>query len=89
LDDVELENRYCVQDIFYEGLKGWALNHPKSMVDGDVHDMASLAQALYVSFFLLHNSVNTNTVELMQRHVIDDIVEMAFMGRNESIHLVV
>ena len=52
-----------------------------------MHDIASLAQALYVSFFLLHNSVNTNTVELMQRHVIDDIVEMAFKGRMESIHL--
>jgi hypothetical protein len=59
------------------------------MVDRDVHDIASLAQALYVSFFRLHDSVNTNAVELTQRRAIDDIVEMAFQGRMESIHSVV
>ena len=59
------------------------------MVDGDVHDIASLAQALYVSYFRLHHSVNNNAVELTQRRAIDDILEMAFMGRKESIHSVV
>ena len=54
-----------------------------------MHDIASLAQALYVSFFRLHDSVNTNAVELTQRRAIDDIVEMAFKGRMESIHWVV
>ena len=59
------------------------------MVDRDVHDIASLAQVLYVSFFRLPDSVNTNAVELTQRRAIDDIVEMAFQGRMESIHSVV
>ena len=54
-----------------------------------MHDIASLAQALYVSFFRLHDSVNTNAVELTQRRAIDDIVEMAFKGRMESMHWVV
>jgi hypothetical protein len=58
-------------------------------VDGDVHDIASLAQALYVSFFRLLDSVNNNAVELTQRRAIDDIVEMAFKGRMKSIHSVV
>ena len=59
------------------------------MVDGDVHDIAILSQALYMSFFRLHHSVITNAGELTQRHAIDDLVEMAFMGRTESIHSVV
>jgi hypothetical protein len=58
-------------------------------VDGDVHDIASLAQALYVSFFRLLDSVNNNAVELTQRRAIDDIVEMDFKGRMKSIHSVV
>ena len=67
----------------------WAGSHQGKMVDGDVHDIASLAQALYMSFFCLHDSVINNAVELTQRRVIDDIVEMAFRGRMESIHSVV
>ena len=59
------------------------------MSDVDVHNMASLAQTLYVSFSRLVHSVDTNAVELTQRCVIDDIVEMAFQGRMESIHSVV
>ena len=83
------KDKYCSQDIFYEGLSGWAGSHKDKMVDRDVHDIASLAQALYVSFFRLHNSVNTNAVEFTQRHAINDIMEMAFQGRMESIHSVV
>jgi hypothetical protein len=88
LGNAKRKNRYRAQGIFYEGLNGWAANHPESIVDGDVHDIASLAQALYVSFFRLHHSINNHAVELTQRRAIDDIVEMAFMGRNESIHSV-
>jgi hypothetical protein len=58
-------------------------------VNGDVHDIASLAQALYVSFFRLYDSVTSGAVELTQRRAIDDIVEMAFRGRMGSIHSVV
>ena len=59
------------------------------MSDVDVHNMASLAQTLYVSFSRLVDSVDTNAVELTQRRAIDDIVELAFKGRMESIHSVV
>ena len=52
-----------------------------------MHDIASLAQALDGSFRLDH-SVNNHSVELTQRRAIDDIMEMAFMGRNGSIHSV-
>ena len=62
------------------------------MVHEDVHDIVSLAQALYVSFFRLHHSVNSHAVEFTRRDVlrIDDIhKQWAFMGRKESIHSVV
>jgi hypothetical protein len=54
LADAKRKNTYRLQDRFYEGLSGWAGSHQGKMVDGDVHDIASLAQALYVSFFCLH-----------------------------------
>ena len=81
--------KYCSQDIFYEGLAGWAGSHPEEPVDGDVHDIVMLSQALYVSFSRLHHSVNNDAVEPTQRRAIDDLVEMAFMGRTVSIHSVV
>ena len=54
-----------------------------------MHNMASLAQTLYVSFSRLVDSVDTNAVELTQRRAIDDIVDLAFKGRMESLHSVV
>ena len=80
---------YRKQDTFHRGLAGWAVIHPGDTVDWDVHDIVILSQALYVSFFRLHHSVTTAAVELTQRRAIDDLVEMAFMGRPESIHSVV
>jgi hypothetical protein len=83
--DAKQKNRYCTQDIFYDSITGWAVNHPELVVNRDVHNIASLAQALYVSFFHLHHSINNHAVELTRRHVIDDI----FMGRNGSTHSIV
>jgi hypothetical protein len=59
------------------------------MVDGDVHNIAGLAQALSVPFARLHDSVINDAVELTQRRAIDDIVDLAFSGRMGSIHSVV
>jgi hypothetical protein len=89
LTDAKRKDKYRSQDIFYEGLSGWVGSHKDKMVDRNVHNIASLAQVLYVSFLRLHDSVNTNAVELTQRRAINDIVEMAFQGRMESIHSVV
>jgi hypothetical protein len=58
------------------------------MVDEDVHNIARFAMPLYMSFFRLHHSVKNHEVELAQRRAIDDIMEIAFMGRKGSIHLV-
>lgn len=88
-DDAKQKNTYRFQDIFYDGLAGWAMSNPEKMVDEDVHDIARLSPALYVAFFRLRHSVASNAVDLTQRRAIDDIVEMAFMGRKGSIHSVV
>ncbi|KIM81513.1 hypothetical protein PILCRDRAFT_8576 [Piloderma croceum F 1598] len=87
-EDAKHKDTYCTQDTFYNTLFGWAATQPESMVDDDVHDIAHFAMPLYMSFFHLHHSVKNHAVELAQRHAIDDIMEIAFMGRKGSIHSV-
>lgn len=53
-----------------------------------MHNIARFAMPLYMSFFRLHHSVKNHEVELAQRRAIDDIIEIAFMGRKGSIHSV-
>ena len=55
-------------------------------MDEDVHDIAYFARPLFMSFFRIDHSVKTGAVELAQRRPIDDIMEIAFMGRKGSIH---
>jgi hypothetical protein len=39
-----------------------------------------------MTFFRLDYSIKNHEVELAQRRAIDDIMEIAFMGRKGSIH---
>jgi len=88
-EDARRKDKYCSQDIFYDRLSGWAALNPESLVDEDVHDIAYFARPLFMSFFRIDHSVNTGAVELAQRRPIDDIMEIAFMGRKGSIHSIV
>ena len=87
-DDAKQKHTHRLQDVFYDGLAGWAKSHPDKVVEEDVHDIAKLSQALYVAFFRLRDSVTNNAAELPRRRALDDLVEMAFMGRKGSIHSV-